>query len=281
MPLFVCATPIGNLDDVTLRLLAVLRKAELVLCEDTRRTRVLLDRHGIPGARARLKSYHRHNEAQRVAEVLPRLRQGACVALVADAGMPGIGDPGIRLVAASIEAGVEVTVLPGPSAVESSVVVAGFPCPGYRFLGWLPRRAAELSALWPVLDGVDVPCVAFESPKRLPTALASLASARPAREVAVCRELTKVFEEVVRGSAKEVAERFAESPKGEITVVIGPAPADRGGGPADAGAAGRALDELAAAVQELVASGATRRTASEVVGRLSRTSHRDLYRRSL
>src|SRR5918912_2085638 len=131
MPLAVCATPIGNLDDVTLRVLAELREADVVLCEDTRHTRTLLARHGIS---ARLVSYHQHNEAQRTAEVLPRLRAGERVALTSDAGLPGVSDPGARLVAAAVEAGVQVTVLPGASAVETALVARGLIGDRYQFL---------------------------------------------------------------------------------------------------------------------------------------------------
>src|SRR5947207_618614 len=136
MPLAVCATPIGDLEDVTLRVLDELRSADVVLCEDTRHTRVLLQRHGIS---ARLLSYHEHNEAKRTAEVLPRLQSGERVALVSDAGLPGISDPGARLVAAALEAGVDVTVLPGPSAVETALVGSGLVGERYQFLGYLPR----------------------------------------------------------------------------------------------------------------------------------------------
>src|SRR5262252_11050662 len=144
MPLAVCATPIGNLEDVTLRVLAELRAADVVLCEDTRHTRVLLGRHGIS---ARLLSYHEHNEAKRTAELLPRLEAGERVALVSDAGMPGINDPGARLVRAALEAGVPVTVLPGPSAVETALVASGLVAERYAFVGFLPRKAGGLRAL--------------------------------------------------------------------------------------------------------------------------------------
>src|SRR5215212_3096063 len=158
MPLTVCATPIGNLDDVTLRVLAELRGADVVLCEDTRHTRTLLARHGIE---ARLLSYHEHNEAARTAELLPRLEAGERFALVSDAGMPGVSDPGARIVRAALDAGVEVTVLPGPSAVETALVASGFGGEAFRFVGFLPRGEAALAALWPKLGDVTV---AFESP---------------------------------------------------------------------------------------------------------------------
>ncbi len=220
MPLVVCATPIGNLEDVTLRVLAELRAADVVLCEDTRHTRGLLERHGID---ARLLSYHEHNEATRTSELVPRLVAGERIALVSDAGMPGVSDPGARIVRAALEAGVEVTVLPGPSAVETALVASGLVAERYQFVGFLPRGAGALTALWEELLGWEWPVVAFESPHRLPATLRSLAAVDPARSVAVCRELTKRFEEVTRGTASELAERSVEPPKGEITLVIGPA----------------------------------------------------------
>src|SRR5919109_3560357 len=145
MPLVVCATPIGNLEDVTLRVLRELGEADVVLCEDTRRTQILLRRHGI---RARLLSYHEHNEAARTTEMLPRLRAGERVALLSDAGLPGVSDPGARLVRAALEAGVPVTVLPGPSAVETALVASGFAVERYQFLGFLPRGEKALEELW-------------------------------------------------------------------------------------------------------------------------------------
>jgi 16S rRNA (cytidine1402-2'-O)-methyltransferase len=266
MPLAVCATPIGNLEDVTLRVLEELRAADLVLCEDTRHTRVLLERYGIS---ARLVSYHEHNEAKRTAELLPRLQAGERFALVSDAGLPGISDPGARLIAAALDVGVQVSVLPGPSAAETALVASGFAADRYQFVGFLPRGAGALQALWGELAASPHPVVAFESPQRLPAALRSLAEVQGERPVAVCRELTKKFEEVVRGSASELAERFATPPKGEITLVLGP------GSPAeDAG-------EAVGAVAELVAAGMPRRRAADVVARLTGVSRNELYRRTL
>jgi 16S rRNA (cytidine1402-2'-O)-methyltransferase len=262
MPLAVCATPIGNLDDVTLRVLAELREADVILCEDTRHTRTLLDRHGID---ARVLSYHEHNEAARTAELLPRLEAGERIALVTDAGMPGISDPGARIVRAALDAGIPVTVLPGASAVETALVASGLVGERYQFLGFLPRGAKA----WTELAGVPWASVAFESPQRLPATLRSLAEADPGREVAVCRELTKRFEEIVRGTAAEVAARFAEPPKGEITLVIGPSLA----APDDA--------DALAAVAELVGAGVPRRLAADVVARLTGIARNRLYRGSL
>jgi len=269
MPLAVCATPIGNLEDITLRVLAELAAADVVLCEDTRRTRVLLERHGIRG---RLLSYHEHNEAQRTAELLPRLEAGERVALVSDAGLPGVSDPGARLVRAALDAGVDVTVLPGASAVETALVASGLVAEQYRFLGFLPRGAKRLEALWDELRGWPWPAVAFESPQRLPATLRSLSASDPGRKVAVCRELTKRFEEVVRGTAAELAERFDERPKGEITLVFGPA----------ASSDDRASEERAtAAALELVAAGVSRRRAAEIVAGLVGISRNRLYKQLL
>ena len=268
MPLAVCATPIGNLEDVTLRVLAELATADTVLCEDTRHTRGLLQRHGIG---ARLVSYHEHNEARRTAELLPRLEAGERLALVSDAGLPGVSDPGGRLVRAALEAGVEVTVLPGPSAVETALVASGLVAEQYRFLGFLPRGEKQLAALWEELAAWPWPAVAFESPQRLPATLRSLAAAQPQREAAVCRELTKRFEQVARGTAAELADRFSEPPKGEIALVVGPG----AGGPPVAGAAAVAV------VAELVEAGLPRRRAAELVARLTGISRKHLYDASL
>lgn len=267
MPLAVCATPIGNLEDITLRVLRELGEAEVVLCEDTRHTRVLLERHGI---QARLLSYHEHNEAKRTAELLPRLQAGERLALVSDAGMPGISDPGARLVVAALENGVPVSVLPGPSAVETALVASGFDAARYQFIGFLPRSQAQLGTLWGELAHLRHTLVAFESPQRLARSLASLAEALPDRPVAVCRELTKRFEEVARGSAAEVAERFAGGTKGEITLILGP------GTEVEAG-----NESALEAVAELLAAGTPRRAAAEVVSRLTGVPKNQLYDASL
>jgi 16S rRNA (cytidine1402-2'-O)-methyltransferase len=265
--LAVCATPIGNLEDVTLRVLRELAEADLVLCEDTRHTRRLLERHGI---KARLLSYHEHNEAKRTAEVLPRLQAGERVALVSDAGLPGINDPGARLIAAAREAGVPVTVLPGPSAVETALVASGLVSERYQFVGYLPRGERALCGLGEELARWPWAVVAFESPQRLPRSLEVLARVIPERPGAVCRELTKRFEEVAVGTVAELAARFAEPPKGEVTLVFGAAPVARGD---PAGAAD--------AVAKLVAAGVPRRQAAEVVAGLTGVARNRLYRTSL
>jgi 16S rRNA (cytidine1402-2'-O)-methyltransferase len=266
MPLAVCATPIGNLADITLRVLEELRSADVVLAEDTRHTRGLLERHGIE---ASLLSYHEHNEAARVAEILPRLEAGERIALVTDAGMPVVSDPGARLVRAALDAHVPVTVLPGASAVETALVASGLGGGPYAFVGFLPRRPGELDSFWRETTSWDCAVVAFESPQRVGSSLRALAALDGGREVAVCRELTKRFEEVVRGSATELAERFADPPKGEVTLVVAP------------GAAAVDLGGALAAVAELVAAGAPRGVAAEVVARLSGVSRNELYRGTL
>ena len=265
--LSVCATPIGNLEDVTLRVLRELTEADVVLCEDTRHTRKLLERHGI---RTRLLSYHQHNEAKRTAELLPRLEAGERVALVSDSGLPAISDPGARLVAAALEAGLDVTVLPGSSAVETALVASGLVGEeGYQFVGYLPRGERALLALAEELARRPWPMVAFESPQRLPATLAVLARVVPDRPAAVCRELTKRFEEVARGTVSELAGRLEGGAKGEITVVLGAGRAE----PDETGAA--------AAVAELLEAGMPRRQAAEVVARLTGVARNRLYKTSL
>ena len=261
--LVVCATPIGNLDDVTLRLLETLRTADVVACEDTRHTVGLLKRHGITAQR--LVSYHEHNEAQRAPGLVARVLAGETVALVTDAGMPLVSDPGHVLVREVVTAGGRVEVLPGPSAALTALVASALPADTWRFAGFLPRKEGELRAL---LEGARETLVAFESPHRTAASLASLAALDPARPVAVCRELTKLHEEVVRGGAAELAARYAEAePRGEVVLVIGAPPAVE----ADLGAA---LDAL----ERLVAAGARARPAAQVVADLTGAQANALYR---
>jgi 16S rRNA (cytidine1402-2'-O)-methyltransferase len=259
--LIVCPTPIGNLEDVTLRVLAALREADLVACEDTRRTRVLLDRYGVGG---KLVSYHEHNERARSDELIARMQQGAVVALVSDAGMPLVSDPGLILVRACVAAGLGVEVLPGPSAALNALVASALPAERWQFVGFLPRKRSELVAVLQTPETV----VAFESPRRVGATLTLLAESDPTRQVAVCRELTKLHEEVVRGTAAELAERYAgEPPKGEIVLVLGPA------SPAEPDLRGP-LDAL----RRLVDAGAKPRTAATVVAELTGTGANALYR---
>ena len=259
--LIVCPTPIGNLEDVTLRVLAALREADIVACEDTRRTRILLDRYGVS---ATLVSYHEHNETERASELVERMRAGANVALVSDAGMPLVSDPGYVLVQASVAAGLAVEVLPGPSAALAALVASALPADRWRFVGFLPRKRGELVDAFRSADTL----VAFESPRRVAASLAALASLDPERPVAVCRELTKVHEEVVRGSAGELAARYeAEPPRGEVVLVVGPAPHTEP-------EIGPALDGL----RRLVDAGAKPRPAAAVVSELTGVPANALYR---
>ena len=216
--LVVCPTPIGNLADVTLRLLDELRDADVAACEDTRHSRVLLERHGI---RLPLVSLHEHNEAARVPELLRRIEHGETVCLLSDAGMPTLSDPGALLVRAAIERGLDLRVLPGPSAVPTALAASGLGGGGFVFAGFLPRRSGALNALLDRLDATGLAIVAFESPRRLPATLRAVAERDGERRLAVCRELTKLHEQVERGSATELAARFSEPPKGEITLVLG------------------------------------------------------------
>jgi 16S rRNA (cytidine1402-2'-O)-methyltransferase len=259
--LVVCPTPIGNLEDITLRVLSVLREADVVACEDTRRTRVLLDRYGV---NATLVSYHEHNERARSAELVRRMGEGETVALVSDAGMPLVSDPGYVLVRACVAAGLAVEVLPGPSAALAALVASGLAAETWRFVGFLPRKKSELAEVFGATETV----VAFESPHRVAASLAVLAALDPEREVAVCRELTKVHEEVVRGRAGALADRYAaKEPKGEIVLVVGAAATQEG----DLGAA---LD----AVRRLVDAGAKARPAAGVVSDLTGVPANALYR---
>jgi 16S rRNA (cytidine1402-2'-O)-methyltransferase len=260
--LVVCPTPIGNLEDVTLRVLSALRDADVVACEDTRRTRVLLDRYGV---QAQLVSYHEHNERARAAQLVKRMGAGDTVALVSDAGMPLVSDPGFVLVQACVAAGLAVEVLPGPSAVLAALVASALPAERWRFTGFLPRKKGDLRSL---LAEATETLVAFESPRRVAASLAVLAELDPDRPVAVCRELTKVHEEVVRGGAAELAARYAKAaPKGEIVLVI-------------AGAEGSDIEEdrAQAAVRRLVDAGAKPREAARVVASLTGASANALYR---
>ncbi len=258
--LIVCPTPIGNLQDVTLRVLAALREADVVACEDTRRTGVLLERYGVS---AKLLSLHEHNEAERAPELIKRMRAGEVVALVSDAGMPLISDPGFVLVRACVAAGMAVEVLPGPSAPLAALVASALPADRWRFAGFLPRKRA---ALVEVLSAPET-VVALESPRRVAASLRVLGEIDPDRPVAVCRELTKLHEEVVRGTARELADRYgAEPPRGEVVLVVGAA-RPRG---ADAGPA---VD----AVARLVEAGAKPRTAATVVAELTSFSPNALY----
>ena len=269
--LVLCPTPIGNLGDITLRALTELREAELILAEDTRHTAVLLRHHGISRP---MLSYHDHNETLRTAEVLQMLEAGRRIVLVTDAGTPGLADPGYRLVQATVRAGVEVTALPGPSALLPALALSALPMHAFAFHGFVPRTASARRAA--ILRGLALPLtgVWYESPRRLPATLRVVCDlGYGARPAAVARELTKVHEEVLRGSVAELAARWTEPPKGEIVLCIGP-------GAAEAGAKG----DMAAAVAEVerrCTAGEALSPAVAAVAAADQLTRRELYAATL
>jgi 16S rRNA (cytidine1402-2'-O)-methyltransferase len=228
--LYLVATPIGNLEDVTLRALRALREADRVFAEDTRRTRKLLDRHGIA---ANPISLHTHNEAARIGTALATLADGGDVALVSDAGTPLVSDPGGRLVAAALSAEHRVVSVPGASAVLAALTVAGLPVEPFTFLGFLPRKAGPRRAVLAAYCARRETLVIFESPRRLVATLRELADVLGDRPACVARELTKLHEEVAHGTLRELADRFDGSVKGEITIVVAGAPEPAALGAAD------------------------------------------------
>ncbi len=225
MTLYVVATPIGNLEDITLRAMRVLREVELIAAEDTRTTRKLLARHEI---RTPLISFHQHNYVRQTPRVLKALEEGD-VALVSDAGVPTVSDPGAELVRKALELGIGVTPIPGASAVTAALSASGMPAGRFTFVGFLPRRRRDRLRVLEGLAGIETTLVVFEAPHRLRKTLEDIHSAWGDRRMAVCRELTKKFEEVFAGPISEALERF-EEPRGEFTLVVeGAEPADTEG----------------------------------------------------
>jgi 16S rRNA (cytidine1402-2'-O)-methyltransferase len=265
--IILAATPIGNLGDASRRLVEALGTAQIIAAEDTRTTIHLLSALGIEN-RPRLIPLHEHNEDARAAEVV-ELARDQDVLVLSDAGMPAISDPGFPLVAAAAAAGVQVTVLPGPSAVLAALAVSGLPTDRFTFEGFLPRKGRV--AYFTALAREPRTMVFFESPNRLPAALADLATALgPDRRAVVCRELTKLHEEVRRGTAAELAEYFAEGARGEICLVVA------GSAPATA-----SLPDGIAQVLLLVAQGVRLKEASAEVAESTGLSRRDLYEGAL
>jgi len=262
--LTVCPTPIGNLEDLSPRARRALAEADLVAAEDTRRAGRLYERLEIP--RPRFVSNHEGNESDRAVQLAQQVERGVKVVLISEAGTPAISDPGYRLIRACIDRDLEVEVLPGPSAVITALVASGLPPDRWRFEGFLPRRAGELERVLRSAETV----VAFESPRRLPDSLAALAALSPDRPAAVCRERTKLDEEVARGTLGELARRFRDEVKGEIVVVLAPA--------RSAAVAGPDLAFAVDALRRLVQSGARPRAAAAVVAALTDTRANDLYR---
>lgn len=272
MTLYVCPTPIGNLEDITLRALRVLKEVELVACEDTRTTGKLLEHFGIS---AKLISYHEHNEVVRLHDILNLLKEGKDVALVSDSGMPGISDPGFKLIRAAAKSGIEVTCLPGPNAAITALVMSAFPTDRFTFEGFFPKKQKDRLRLLDSLKYETRTMIFYESPKRLVETLKDIVEVLANREIAVVRELTKVFEEVVRGPAPEVLKTFLDRPpRGEIVVVI------KGADAADAIDDAR-IDEVVYTVQKLVAKGVSRKDACDIISEISGINRNTLYERSL
>lgn len=217
--LFLVATPIGNLADITHRALQVLRDADLIACEDTRHTRKLLQHYGID---TRTISYHEHNEQQRAAELIELLRQGSDVAIVSDAGTPAISDPGFRLVRAAVENEITIVPLPGPSALISALIAAGLPTDQFFFGGFLPARSSARRARFDELRSVPGTLIFYEAPHRLAASLRDAHEILGEREAVVARELTKLHEEIRRGRLSDLAEHYStvEQPRGEIVLLI-------------------------------------------------------------
>lgn len=271
--LYVVATPIGNLEDITLRALRVLREVDLIACEDTRHTRALLTHHDI---RAPLVSYHEHNEARRTAELIDRLVAGDDVALVSDAGTPLLSDPGAMLTAAASQRGIAVVSVPGPNAVAAALAVAGLPADRFVFAGFLSRRTAERRRDLDTLAALPYTLVFFEAPHRISRTLADLLAVFGNRQVAVVRELTKRFEEVVRGSFGDVIEQMAGStPRGEFTIVVSGASA------AESERAAAGDDAARAHLQTLLAGGVSSSAAAKIVARAHQLPRRTAYRLAL
>ncbi len=269
--LYICATPIGNLGDASPRLVEILEKVQIVACEDTRRTMKLLSHFGIKGPT--LISLHEHNEVHRVGELMPRLREGADVALVSDAGTPILSDPGLRLVQACHEEGIPVTAVPGPSAALAALAVSGLPADRFLFVGFLPRGRGHLK---PVLDNaaaVRATLVAFESPRRVRATLAEMAALRPGCRLALCRELTKLHEEVISGSVEEVLATLPDMVRGEITLVLRPEN-HPGGGPREQPDVQAAV---ASSVQQQLQNGMSTRSIADSVAEMAGLSRSAAY----
>jgi 16S rRNA (cytidine1402-2'-O)-methyltransferase len=220
MPLYIVPTPIGNLEDITLRALRVLKRASLIAAEDTRTTKVLLDRYEIIRP---MISYHEHNKLQRIDEILEVLLSGGEVALVSDAGTPGLSDPGYELIGACLRADVDVISLPGPTAAITALVASGLPTDRFTFLGFLPRKQHAVRSMFIEMQDVPETLIAYDSPYRLVDSLQVVCEVLgESRPVCVAREISKMYEEYFRGTAAEARDYFAEQPvRGEITLLIG------------------------------------------------------------
>lgn len=262
--LYLCATPIGNLGDITGRVRDTLAAAAAVYCEDTRHSRILLDRLGVA---APLISCHEHNEERRAAEIAERVAAGETVAYVSDAGMPGISDPGARLVRAMAERGLPVAVLPGASAALTAAVLSALPADDICFLGFLPRDAGERRDKLAAFAAVPALMIIYESPLRVSATCAELAAVWGDRPAALCRELTKLHEECVRAPLTALAATYADTPpKGECVLAVAAAPA-----------AAPDADGAAAMLRELLDSGVSRRDAVRRVAAVTGVPRNEVY----
>ncbi|MBN2405097.1 MAG: 16S rRNA (cytidine(1402)-2'-O)-methyltransferase [Coriobacteriia bacterium] len=269
--LIVCATPIGNLGDVTARVLDALREADVIEAEDTRVTRKLLARYDI---HTPLEAYHAKNLEARTSAVVERVARGEKVALVSDAGTPGVSDPGAHLVDACIEAGLKVEVLPGASAIITALVASGLPTYAFYFGGFLPRKAGERTRALEKLAALDATLVFYESPRRSAVTLADIARVLPGRQAAMARELTKIYEEVVRDETAALAAALANRElKGEVVLLVGPPPT---GGPIP-------IDEadVKSRVDAALASGMSRKDAVKHVAAQTGVARNEVYRIAL
>jgi len=267
--LYLVATPIGNLEDITYRAVRVLGEADVIACEDTRQTRKLLDHYGIQKPTV---SYHEHNEAERTQDLLTRLAGGTTVALVSDAGMPLVSDPGYRLVRAAIDAGVTVHPVPGPSASLAALAASGLPTDAFYFGGFLPAKTGQRARALEALAEEEATLVFYEAPHRILEALEAVETVLGPRPVVVAREITKLHEEFLRGTAREFRDQLAarDSVKGEITLLIGRATSP----PPDE-------TPIEEAVDTLVRGGMPRMDAIKQVARKRGLSKREVYKHVL
>jgi 16S rRNA (cytidine1402-2'-O)-methyltransferase len=268
--LYVVGTPIGNLEDITSRALRILKEVDLIACEDTRRTQKLLNHYSI---HTRIVSYHEHNELTRAPELIIEMEEGSNVALVSDAGMPVISDPGYRLVKLAVRHGLQVTPVPGPSALMAALAVAGLPVDRFEFLGFLPSKKVARQRVLKDLKESNVTLVFYEAPHRAVEMLSDLRKILSDPPVVLARELTKVHEEFVRGTASEILERLRKRPpKGEVTVVVGWSPiAEKSSAVAEASIS----DELEKILKERRLD---ERTALKLVARARGISRSEAYR---
>jgi 16S rRNA (cytidine1402-2'-O)-methyltransferase len=279
--LYLVSTPIGNLEDITLRALRILREVSLIAAEDTRHTRCLLNHHNI---QTPCRSYHEHNKLTRMDVILTTLAQGD-VALVSDAGTPALSDPGFELVSTCIAAGFDVVPVPGPSAPVAALVVSGLPTDRFFYVGFLPRRKNERRALLASLTDIPATLVCFESPHRLTDALDDALAALGDRQIAIARELTKLHEQVLRMRMSQAQQHFRTTqPRGEFTLVIAGATRKSGVQPdsktaSDASSTGPALDEAAVIerLQQLRAEGSSGSAAARTIAREMGVPRRTIY----